>query len=99
MVSSVATVGAGPFSAGQMIQVDQTIRNSGTVDAGAFRVGIYLSDDATIDTTDTLLGTRTLSGLVAGATDGATTSVQIPAGQAPGNWRIGAFVDDLGAVM
>ncbi|QDV07688.1 hypothetical protein Poly30_32170 [Planctomycetes bacterium Poly30] len=98
VVASVTAVGAGPFTAGQTLQVDQTIRNEGTVDAGPLRIGIYLSDDATIDTTDTLLGTRTLSGLLAGATDGATTSVQIPAGTAPGSWRIGAFVDDLGAV-
>lgn len=99
VVGSVSVTGAGPFTAGQTIQVEQTIRNDGTIDAGSMRIGIYLSDDETIDTTDTLLGSRALTALLASATDSATTAVQIPPGTVAGDWHIGAFVDDLGSVM
>jgi subtilase family serine protease len=98
VVGSVDVVETGPFTAGQTLQVAHTLRNDGTVDAAAFRVGFYLSDDDAIDTTDTLIGSRTLSSLLAGATDSTTTSVQIPASTTAGSWFIGAFVDDLGAV-
>ncbi len=98
VVGSVDVVETGPFTAGQTLQVAHTLRNDGTVDAAAFRVGFYLSDDNVIDTTDTLIGSRTLTALLAGATDGVTTGVLLPAGTAAGSWFIGAFVDDLGAV-
>ena len=98
VVQAVDVVETGPFTAGQTLQVVHTVRNEGTVDAGAFRVGFYLSDDDVIDTADTLIGSRALSSLLAGATDGVTTSVQLPAGTAAGDYFVGAFVDDLGAV-
>ena len=99
VLGSVDVVEDGPFAAGQMLEVAHTLRNDGTVDAGPFRVGFYLSDDDVIDTTDTLIGSRDLVALLAGATDGANTDVQIPAGTAAGTWYVGAFVDDLGSVQ
>ena len=99
VVASVAVVETGPFAAGQSLTVNHTLRNDGTVDAAAFRVGFYLSSDDVIDTTDTLIGSRDVAALLAGATDGTATGVQIPAGTAAGDWFIGAFVDDLGAVL
>ncbi len=97
-VSAVDVISFGPFDPGDLVRIDHTVNNTGTVDAGAFRVGIYMSDDAVIETTDTLLGSRVISSLAISAESRNTITVQIPPGTAPGGWQFGVIADDLNAV-
>ena len=54
----------GTHDPGDVITIDDEIKNKGELDAGPFRVGYYLSDDGVIDTTDTLLATRVITSLL-----------------------------------
>ena len=85
-------------SAGGSFDAQDTVRNSGDLTAGSFRVAFYLSDDATVDEADLLLGWRTVPSLAAGADSSGTTQLFVPAGTAAGTWTLGAIVDDLDAV-
>ncbi len=51
---------------GGPLTISDTVRNAGSA-AGGFSVAFYLSVDSAISTADTLLQTRTVTGLVAGA--------------------------------
>ena len=87
---------------GSSYTVSTTARNTSSYDSPAgisFRVGIYLSTDSTITTADTLIGTRTISSLAAGATDTADTTVSIPTSISAGSYFLGAIVDDQSAVI
>ncbi|MDF1836826.1 MAG: CARDB domain-containing protein, partial [Planctomycetota bacterium] len=88
--------GSTPVGSSQTVEI--RVQNSGELDSGAFRAGIYLSTDDTIDGADVFLGSINFAGLVAGASTQASISVPIPSGTAPGTYRIGTWVDDLGAV-
>src|SRR5205823_6070385 len=73
-----------------------TVKNQGTASTGTnvFNNGFYLSSDAVITSTDTLLDFNGNNPLAAGAlfTWGGPT-LTIPAGTAPGNYYIGILVD------
>lgn len=88
--------GTTPIGSSQTVEI--RVRNSGELDSGAFRGGIYLSADDTIDGSDVFLGSINFAGLVSGASTQASISVPIPNGTAPGTYRIGTWVDDLGSV-
>ena len=85
-------------SPGGSITVSNTVRNDGTAAAGAFRVGLYLSADTSCTTGDTLLGSRVVAGLAAGASGAANTGVVIPAGTALGSYFVCGIADDLAQV-
>ena len=85
-------------SPGSSVNVSNTVRNDGTAAAGPFRVGIYLSPDASCGTADTLLASRSLAALAAGASSAANTSVTIPSGTPLGTRYICAVADDLAQV-
>ena len=53
----------------------------------------YLSTNSTIDPSDTLLGSRSVPSLVAGASSAARTTVTIPEGTTSGTWFIIAKAD------
>lgn len=82
---------------GTTVTVLTTVTNGGTAAAGPFRVGIYLSSDATVTSSDLLIGTITVAGLEAGASSADGALVTIPPG-ATGSWVLGAIADDQGAV-
>jgi subtilisin family serine protease len=81
---------AGP---GQSIVLSDTTKNMGGGVADPSLTQFYLSPDNTIDTTDTLLGSRNVPTLAAGAYSYGSTTVAIPAGTASGNWYIVAKAD------
>lgn len=54
---------------GGIINVSDTVRNQGFADAGSFDVSVYISNDATVTTADTLIGTRTVTSLTANQTN------------------------------
>ena len=83
---------------GDVIAASNTVQNIGSAAAGSFRVGIYFSSDATCNTSDTLIGSRTIASLAAGASSAANTPATIPSGAAVGTRYICAVADDLGAV-
>jgi len=82
---------------GMPIAVTDTVHNQGSADAAGFNVSYYLSTDASITPSDTLLGTRRVAALARGATSSATTNFTVPAGLS-GNYYIGTVVDPTGEV-
>lgn len=93
----VVTAVSGPasgFTGGTMI-VSNTIAASaaGGGVSGILYAGIYLSEDAAITTSDTLIGYRSVPGLASGESSVAETTVTIPAGIAGGTYYIGAIAD------
>ncbi|MEK7270477.1 MAG: PKD domain-containing protein [Planctomycetota bacterium] len=85
---------------GMTLAVKDTVKNQGPLSAkGPFRVDFYLSADATITSSDVLLGSRNVTATLAyNATNQATTTFAIPAGLAAGSWRVGAIADGGNAV-
>jgi subtilase family serine protease len=89
----------GPTSAlpARTAQVTTTVAASGAGSAATgFHVGIFLSTDATITPSDTLIGTRHVAGLAPGAQSTETTTVSIP-WDAAGTYYLGAIADDFPA--
>jgi subtilase family serine protease len=84
--------------AGTSISVTDTTKNSGAGEAGATTTSFYLSTDSTLDTSDALIGSRSVGSIAAGTTSQATTAVTIPAGTPSGPYYIIAKTDDGNAV-
>jgi subtilase family serine protease len=84
--------------AGQTISVTDTTKNQGGGAAGVSLTQIYLSTDTALDASDTLLGSRSVAALAAGASSSGSSAVPIPEGTAAGNWYILAKADGPGAV-
>jgi subtilase family serine protease len=82
--------------AGRPLAITHTVRNIGPAPAGAFVIRFYLSADDTLDTSDVLLGARTVAALAAGASAAAITTVTVPAGTVvPASYRVIAVADAL----
>jgi subtilisin family serine protease len=79
--------------AGQSIVITDTTKNMGGGVADPSLIYFYLSTNSTIDTSDTLLGSRSLPALAAGAYSYGSTTVTIPEGTAAGRWYIIAKAD------
>ncbi|MBI4651763.1 Ig-like domain-containing protein [Candidatus Desantisbacteria bacterium] len=89
-----AVNGPGTGITGTSISVSSTVRNQGTGTISSFTIGIYLSSDVTITTSDTRIGTRTVSSLNgAGSNTATTTSLLIPTSLTGGTYYIGAIAD------
>ena len=75
--------------------IGDIVKNQGAGGTGStpFRVGFYLSKDKTITTSDTFLGSRSVSSLAAGTSSQAATQVRIPADLPLGSYYIGAIAD------
>src|SRR5947207_75931 len=95
-VTSVSVPAA--LLAGKPLAINHTVANTGNAAAGAFTVRFYLSTDTTLDSGDVLLGSRTLTGLAAGASDTLVSTVTLPASVAIGTYRVLVFADALGEV-
>jgi hypothetical protein len=96
----VETAVSGPPSAlvGNAIGISDTVSDPGSEGTGSFSVGLYLSTDAAITSSDTLLGTRSVAGLASGGSSSGTTTVTIPLGLAAGTYYLGAIADSAGTV-
>jgi len=68
--------GPAAASSGGSITVTDTVKNANSA-SGAFTVTYYLSNDATITSADTKLGTRSVRLLAAGATSTASTALTL----------------------
>lgn len=81
------------LAAGEALQLSSTVKNVGDLDAATYHVDYYLSEDAEVDSADTLLGSGLTSpSLAVGAEAPAVTNLIVPAGLAPGVWYVGAIV-------
>lgn len=83
----------GSFEAGEDIQVVTQLINNGTESSGAFDVNFYISDDNVITVSDTLLGTKLVSNIAAGANLTLDENVNLPDGLAAGDYFIGAILN------
>ncbi len=84
--------------AGFAITVTDTVKNQGSGVAGPSTTSFYLSTNFSLDSTDTLLGSRSIPALPAGATNAGSTSLLIPAGTELGTYFILVSADDTNAV-
>jgi hypothetical protein len=96
----VATIQPVPSTGtiGDMIQLDVSVVNQGTVPAGASTLGVYFSADATISSGDVLFAHCDVPGLGAGGTFRCQGSVPIPNSLSPGVYFVGVVADDQGVV-
>jgi subtilisin family serine protease/subtilase family serine protease len=83
---------------GGTISVTDTTKNQGASPAGSSATSFYLSANTTVDATDTPIGSRAVSALIAGGSETVTTTLQIPAGTAAGSYYIVARADGNAAV-
>jgi|GEM_PF-1594517 len=94
-----AVSGPSTAGAGQSITVSDTTKNIGAGSAGASLNRFYLSSNTVIDAADTLVGSRGVPALAAGASSSGSTSVTIPEGTTAGNWYIVVLADAEGVVV
>src|SRR5262249_36576325 len=85
--------------AGGTIAVTDTTTNSGGGAAAPTTTSFYLSANVSLDASDTLIGSRSVGALAAGAASTATTSLTIPAGTATGLYYVIAQADSANAVV
>ena len=84
---------------GGEVSISSGIRNQGRTGAGPFRLGFYLSVDPTITTEDTWFAACSYdSGLPAGESALCNRFFPLPPRVGPGNYFLGAVVDDLDQV-
>jgi len=83
---------------GGAISVTDTTKNQGASAAAASVTSFYLSTNTTVDATDTLMGTRAVSALIAGGSETVTTSLPIPAGITAGTYYVVAKADGNGSL-
>ncbi len=97
-LSEYVAVDKTTVAAGSSLTVDAYNMNLGNAVAGPTTAGIYISTDATITTSDTLLTTLTTSSTLAtvslpGYYDHQTATVTLPGNLAPGTYYIGGIAD------
>ncbi|VVB93850.1 Uncharacterised protein [uncultured archaeon] len=97
VISSVTGPQVG--STGNSITITDTVTNQGQGYASKFFEGIYISTDATITTSDMLIGGRWRNGMAPGETNTSSTTVALPANLAPGTYYIGAIADVYNRVV
>ena len=74
---------------GGSVDVKFNVLNAGSTPSGNITIDFYLSTNDLISTLDTLIGTRTLSGLDAWTFTIQTTSLTVPLNQPPGAYYLG----------
>ncbi len=83
---------------GSLLEVSETITNSGQGASAISQVGIYLSEDAIIDSDDILIGSRVLPALEIGESSMVSTEFTVPQGTPGGTYHVGAIADHLDEV-
>lgn len=86
-------VADGSFEVGEDVQVSTLLTNNSAVDSGVFNIDFYVSGDNTIDVSDTLIGTKQISNISAGASLALSENVNLPAGLSVGDYFIGAILN------
>ncbi len=84
--------------AGDTINVSYQVKNAGSASAGASTSKIYLSDDATITSSDRLIGTLVDPALGAGNSVSDTIDIVLPSDLSRGVHYIGVIADANGQV-
>jgi subtilase family serine protease len=84
--------------AGLTLSVTDTTVNGGGGSSSTTTTRFYLSVNTSVDAGDTVLGSRTLSGLAAGEASTVSTSLLIPAGTVTGTYNLIAKADADNAV-
>ena len=79
--------------AGSTLTLSETTRNQGAAGSEASTTAYYVSSDYLLDASDTLLGTRAIPPLAAGATSAGSLTVTLPASLATGTWYLIAKAD------
>ena len=97
LVVSSVTLPAG-VTAGSTVAVTDTVKNQGGGSSPASTVRLYLSANSTIDSGDTVLGSRSVPSLAADASSSGQTTVMIPSGLAMGIYYVIAEADSTQAV-
>lgn len=92
---AVSNISVNPTSvfAGDPFSVTFTIANQGSAASTLIPNEIRLSTDATITTSDPLLGNSNMSSISAGATRTNSASVTMPPATAPGTYYLGIITD------
>ena len=85
-----ASVSDNTLTPGQSFKLSVTVRNRGTEQAAATTLRYYRSDDATVTTSDTQLGTAAVTGLASLATTAHSIDLTAPA--STGTYYYGACV-------
>lgn len=81
---------------GGQLQLNDTVRNGGTLESGSFRVDYYASTDAEVDASDIWIGSGlTTPSLGIGETAPASSQVELPVEVVEGTWHVGAIVSLL----
>jgi plastocyanin len=79
--------------AGEDLSIKSTLRNTSAEDSGMFNINFYASFDATISAGDTLLGSKEISNVAAGASQDIDENFNLPESLAAGDYFIGAIID------
>jgi subtilase family serine protease len=95
-VAALGTTGAA--GAGNPLTVNDTTRNLGGAGAPASVTRLYFSDNTLLDGGDTLLASRAVGALAAGASDAGSTTVTLPGSAGTGTHYILAQADGAGTV-
>ncbi len=92
---SVESVDAtdGSYKAGEDVRVKVTLINTSAEASGMFNINFYASADSNITTGDTLLDSKEISNIDAGASENLDESVDLPESLAHGDYFIGAIID------
>lgn len=97
-LTPTAVSGTSPVRRGRNSSVSATVKNQGQAAAGSFVVRFYLSTDATITTSDVLLGSKTVNSLKVGASTTVNGNMTVPSTTAVGTYFIGVIVDPANSV-
>jgi subtilase family serine protease len=80
-------------ASGTVVTLTDTTKNQGGVTSNASTTYLYFSTNTALDASDTLLGSRIVPALAAGATSSVGISVTIPSGLATGTYYIIGMAD------
>lgn len=86
-------------AAGSALAVSDVVENIGTRMTGQFSIAIYLSSDDVIDSTDRILGFRSLADLPFGQSSSGGGTVTIPGDTQPGTYFVGVIADEFQEVL
>lgn len=88
---------AGPFEQGEVISIQSTTTNVGTLMSDPYTITFYASDNNVISESDTPIGSESRPALGAGASNNDPVLATIPSDLPPGTYFIGAILSIVDA--